>query len=410
GRRIFLRGTNYIGTQWLAEMNAERYGFDLGLMKQANINGVRVHAHVAAREFYRRCDEMGMLVWQDFPLQWGYVDDPEFYREAERQAKDMIHLLYNHPSVIAWSLHNEPPWDATWMQYKYRHYNPEQNRALDERLYRVLQGMDSTRYLHKYSATGEHPWYGWYSGHWKDYARPTHQPLITEFGAQALPDLPSLQKIFTGEALWPDTEEKWQEWEYHNFQRRETFEIAGVPMGNGIEEFIRNTQEYQARLIQYAAESYRRQRYRPVAAIFQFMFVEDWPSVNWGIVDYWRNPKPGYQALRIAYQPVLPGIEWDRQRWEPGETVKLHFWVINDLPKAFPDARLSWTLRQGESIRETQTVTLSIPPDSGRRVVEWKQKGLASGEYRLQVRLEEARGEVLGTNEFRFTVGQPAIQ
>jgi len=37
-------------------------------------------------------------------------------------------------------------------------------------------------------------------------------------------------------------------WEYHNFQRRETFDIAKISMGKNIEEFIRNTQEYQRRL------------------------------------------------------------------------------------------------------------------------------------------------------------------
>jgi beta-galactosidase/beta-glucuronidase len=42
-------------------------------MQQANINSIRVHAHIEAEEFYRLCDEMGLLVWQDFPLQWGYT-------------------------------------------------------------------------------------------------------------------------------------------------------------------------------------------------------------------------------------------------------------------------------------------------------------------------------------------------
>ncbi len=45
---------------------------------------------------------------------------------------------------------------------------------------------------------------------------------------------------------------------------------------------IENTQAYQARLVALAAESYRRQRYQPVTALFHFMFVETWPSINWG--------------------------------------------------------------------------------------------------------------------------------
>src|SRR5262249_3049495 len=37
GRRIFLKGTNYIASQWLSEMTTEKYAFDLALMRRANI-------------------------------------------------------------------------------------------------------------------------------------------------------------------------------------------------------------------------------------------------------------------------------------------------------------------------------------------------------------------------------------
>ena len=39
----------------------------------------------------------------------GQIDDAAFAEEAVRQAQEMISLLYERPSVIAWSLHNEPP-------------------------------------------------------------------------------------------------------------------------------------------------------------------------------------------------------------------------------------------------------------------------------------------------------------
>jgi beta-mannosidase len=163
GRRMFVRGTNYIATQWLSEMTNQDYQRDIDLIAQANINAVRVHGHVTAQPFYRLCDRAGLLIWQDFPLQWGYRDDPEFAAEALHQAKDMIALLYNHPSIMAWSLHNEPPWDAGWMRKTYQQYDPEQNHFLDEFLYSHLKNVDSSRYLHPISSTSEHPWWGWYS-------------------------------------------------------------------------------------------------------------------------------------------------------------------------------------------------------------------------------------------------------
>ena len=347
GSRTFLRGTNYISTQWLSEMNQTRFRQDVAAMLEANINAVRVHAHIEPVEFYRVCDEAGLLVWQDFPLQWGYEDSAVFRQQAEAQARAMVEFLFNHPSIAIWSAHNEPPWDASWMQYKYPSYDPEQNRALDDALLEVLQSTDPTRYSHRASETGEHPWFGWYSGSWKDYNRPTERGLITEFGAQALPDLDSLRRIFPDDALFPNTESEWALWGFHNFQRKETFELAGVEQGDTTEEFIRNTQDYQAKLTKLAAESYRRQRFQPVGAIFQFMFVEDWPSLNWGVVDYWRRPKAGYEALRTSYQPLLPSIAWGVETIRSDESpsaLGLELWVVNDLPNAPANARLTWTL------------------------------------------------------------------
>ena len=403
-RRIFLRGTNYISTQWLSEMTPDKYGFDIGLMKNAHINIVRVHAHIEAQAFYRLCDEAGLLIWQDFPLQWGYTEKPTFIAEAVRQAKDMVHLLYNHPSIVTWCLHNEPPWDAHWMQHKYPSYSPVQNQRLNDVLVARLTGVDPSRYLHPYSSTAEHPWLGWYSGTWQDYGKPSRTALITEFGAQALPDLTSLRKFLSEDELWPDSAVEWEKWAYHNFQRRETFEVAKVSQGETIQEFIANTQHYQARLIQFAAESYRRQKFNPVTAIFQFMLVEDWPSMNWGIVDYWRNPKPGYEALKIAYQPVLPSIAWSQERWTPTETVELELWVVNDLWRAFPDAQLRYTLRTKQSVIEQSTLVLDVQPDSARKVMTLTKNGLASDRYELIVQLYDAQEQLLGHNAFQFVV------
>jgi beta-mannosidase len=386
-------------------MTREKYEVDLGLAKRANSNAIRVHAHIEAQEFYRACDRLGLLVWQDFPLQWGYTEDPDFESDAVEQALDMVEMLFDRPSVIAWSLHNEPPWDAPWMQYKYKDYDSHQNKRLDQRLFQAVSAADPGRYTHLASETKEHPWLGWYSGAWQDYGKPTLEPLITEYGAQALPSLSSLKKIVGDANLWPDSDAKWAPWEFHNFQRHETFDLAHVPMGKNTAEFIANTQEYQARLTQFAAESYRRQRYHPVAAIFQFMLVEDWPSINWGVVDYWREPKPGYAALAEAYQPVLPSIAWDRVDWDPGADVSLDLWAINDLPTSFPQSRYVGELRCGETVLQRVDLRIDLDADSGRKIGTLIEKKISPGPYVVETRIEDARGQILGKDSFSFRVG-----
>jgi beta-mannosidase len=402
GHRIFLRGTNYIASQWLSEMTAEKYANDLTLMKQAHINAIRVHAHIEAGDFYRLSDEVGMLLWQDFPLQWGYSDEPAFINEATRQAQAMVSSLFNHPSIFTWCLHNEPPWDASWMQYKYPEYQPDHNKQLDAALVNNLQGIDPTRYVYPYSATREHPWLGWYSGSWLDYGKPTQEPLIAEYGAQALPEFTALTKIFGDNGVWPESKAQWEQWEYHNFQRHETFNIAQAPQGNNVHEWIAHSQEYQARLIKFAAEAYRRQRFSPVTGIFQFMLVENWPSVNWGILDYWRVPKAGYFALQTAYQPILPSIAYTKLHWNVNEPVSFDLWIVNDSWQSYPASTLRYVLWDETKIIEQESVTVHVDADSSEKILTLHKPQLPAQHYFLSVSLVSASGEVLGWNQHDF--------
>lgn len=404
GRRLFLRGTNYIPTQWLAEMDAGAYRRDIALMRAAHVNAVRVHAHVGDRRWYRACDEAGLLVWQDFPLQWGYTDSPEFHDEARRQAAAMVRQLDGHPSIIAWSLHNEPPWDAWWMKYKYPDYDPQQNRALDEMLERTVRQLDASRYVHKASMSGEHHWQGWYSGHWTDFNKPTTHALVTEFGAQALPGIASLRRLFNEDNLFPDSDRKLEAWQYHNFQPDETFKNARISKGKNIHEFIANSQTYQARLIQLAAESLRRQKYRPVGAIFQFMFVEDWPSMNWGVVDYWRIPKPGYAALARAYQPLLPSIEWDQEKPAAGSTASFGLWLVNDTAERHEALNYAWRLVCGGRTLAEDRFPAAVAADAAERLRTITSPPLPQGTCSLHASVTGPQDQPLADNQHDFTV------
>ncbi|GAH52149.1 unnamed protein product, partial [marine sediment metagenome] len=61
GKRFFPRGTNFIPTQWLSEYDNKMIARDIRMLKEANVNAVRVHAHINRREFYKACDEAGIL-------------------------------------------------------------------------------------------------------------------------------------------------------------------------------------------------------------------------------------------------------------------------------------------------------------------------------------------------------------
>lgn len=395
GVRFFPRGTNFIPTQWLSEYTPEKIRRDIELLLEANVNAVRLHAHVTRPEFYDACDEAGILVWQDFPLQWDYEESEDFYNEASKQLEEMIALLYNHPSIGVWCCHNEP----------------KQNKdKLDHILYQVARRADPSRYVEHHSDFRDHPYPGWYYGHWSLFSCTPGAPFVNEFGAQALPNFESMREMLPEEKLWPPD---WKAWAYHDFQRDQTFNVAGIEKGASLKEFIENSQNYQYRLLKFAIESYRRDP--RMTGVFQFMFVDPWPAITWSVVDYWRRPKKGYQALQLAFQPVLVTFTYGRDRFERGsrEASLFHeITIINDLHRAFPGAKLHLFLEgpDGKTVME-EVHTVNIPPAGSVRLTTPKlQEGAwciprdaPVGRYILRARLLY-EGKVISENEDVFEV------
>lgn len=407
GQRIFIRGTNYIGSPWLSTMTKARYARDFAMVEAMNANAIRVHGHVASRALYQVADERGLMIWQDVPLQWGYNDSDAFADNAVRQTQEMVDQFGNYPSVVAWGGQNEPPFNSPWMEKRFPDWHKDLNRTLMQRVADTL-AKDNTRIVHAFSAVEEHYWAGWYFGTLANLLEPAKTATITEFGAQALPRLATLRTFIPRSELWPATtlpgDPKWTRWKYHNFQPIQTFQNAKISRGENIETFIANTQRYQAQLVAIAAESYRRQRFQPVTALFQFMFVETWPSVNWGVVDYLRHPKLGYYAQKRAYQPLLPSIEPASLSWKAGQPGKINLWVINDLPQPHRASRLVWRIAQGKQVLTQGERAVDIAADSGSKVVELPVTPAGAAPLRVRVRILDAKGQALSANQMTFEV------
>jgi beta-mannosidase len=385
GRRMYLRGTNYIATQWLSQADREFYARDLDLVVGAHLNSVRVHAHLERPEFYDLADERGILIWQDFPLQWGYTTLPEFRAEALHQAEDMVRQYGDHPSIGLWCMHNEAPYAMTWMKRR----DPNQNLDLDEALADLARRLDPSRIVQRDSGTGDgHYYYGWYDGKLDDVATAHEVPMVTEYGAAALPAVETLRTMFDEKTLWPRTAAEWEPWKFADFQPHNTFDVAKVKAGRDLAELVRNTQKYQAIVVRYTTELFRRRKWAGSTGIYQFMFVDDWPSITWSVLDYYRRPKLGYAALEASMQPLLPSVEYDPQ--DPKHPVAIY--VVNDRAAALPGARVVWRVAEGETIGLEGEKTLDIPADGVVKVVELGALPTLATRQRLEVRIVDAAG------------------
>lgn len=397
-RRIFVRGTNIVPTLWLGEYDDARITEDVALLKQANVNGVRMCVHVNREELYTALDRAGILVWQDFALQWGYQQTPDFIAEAVRQIKDMVRQFRHHPCIALWCCQNESS-----------QFNQE---ILDPILAQAAREEDSSRYVRPTSELQEHIYSGWYMGHMSDYRQAPTSPIISEFGAQALPSVEEVKQM-VGETWPPD----WQRMAYHDFQYEQTFHVATVPTGEGWNSFVAASQNYQAQLLKLAIERFRLAKYHPVGSVFQFMFMDCWPSITWSVVSYERRPKAGYRALRDAYQPVLIGTTLYRDIWtvyttSSGSTFVLRPtivpWIVNDYHVGYSGVRITVSLLDTTLQHEDAlgSATCDIAADSVATlppIALHLPSSLTSGTYIVQLQLEH-REDVLSRNSYPIAI------
>ena len=97
GVRFLIKGNNYPpGDTRIARVTPERAQADVCLARQCHMNLLRLHAHVDHPALYDAADEQGILLWQDFPLQWLYRSS--VLPIARRQVREMAQIT-GQPSV-----------------------------------------------------------------------------------------------------------------------------------------------------------------------------------------------------------------------------------------------------------------------------------------------------------------------
>lgn len=356
GERLFLKGTNQGPCrQALGDATTAELRRDIELAREAGLDLVRLHAHVTRPEVYDAADELGVLLWQDLPLQWGYARSVR--KQAVRQAAAAVRLVGHHPSVALWCGHNEPlaidstdvgddPFElaktagrlVAGMQL------PTWNRTfLDRSIARSLRKADGTRpviphsgvwpHLPQLDGTDTHVYFGWYHGDERDLPRflavvPRMARFVSEFGAQSVPD-------------WVGGDD-----DLHALGAQSRAFDRYVPRSDhdSFESWREATQRYQAALVKRHIEELRRLKYRPTGGFAQFAFADGAPRVSWSVLDHERRPKLAFDALRAACAPVIVVADRLPATMLPGEPLAIDVHVVSDLRTALDGLRCEATL------------------------------------------------------------------
>lgn len=337
---LFAGGANWIPDDMLLNrITPERYRHRVQQAAEAHMVMLRVWGGGIYEDdaFYAACDELGLLVWQDFMFACGiYPAYPEFLENVRQEAVAQVKRLRHHPSIALWCGNNEdyqiaesvgtygPGKDLSQFEALaiYEHLLPEICAQLDpQRFYWPGSPYTPGGALSPDQTAGDrHTWEIWHGPMhpYQDYKRYQGR-FVSEFGMQALPSLGLLESYIPEPERFPQS----RTLTHHN----KAFNPASGPDGHrrlavyladnlreavSLEDYIYATQFVQAEAMRYAFRDFRRGWGHPgkraVGGALVWQLNDCWPVTSWAIIDSSETPKPAYYTIKRELKNITVGL------------------------------------------------------------------------------------------------------
>ncbi|GAB7050500.1 glycoside hydrolase family 2 protein [Catenuloplanes indicus] len=324
---LFARGVNWIPDDALVtRITRGRLRERLGQAVEANIDTIRVWGGglYESDDFYEICDELGLLVLQDFPFACAaYPEEEPLASEIAAEARENVVRLASHPSLVAWTGNNENIWgwhdwdwqpalgDRTWGAGYYFDLLPEIVGTLDPtRPYWPGSPWSGDHDTHpnEPSRGTTHIWDVWNQvdyAHYRDY-RPR---FVAEFGFQAPPAFATLRRAISDEPLTPSSPGlAHHQKAIDGNLKLERGLTAHLPAPRDFDDWHFLTQVNQARAITLGVEHFRSLRPYCMGSVV-WQLNDCWPVTSWSAIDGDGRRKPLWYALRRSYADRLLTVQ-----------------------------------------------------------------------------------------------------
>lgn len=394
GRSIFGKGTNWVPPDiFYGRLNKDTYRELLLLAKNANMNLLRVWGGgvVNKESFFDLCDELGLLVWQEFPLACNdYPDTPEYLEVLDQESRSIIMRLRKHPSLAFWCGGNElfNSWSGmTDQSHALRLLNVNcylLHREAPFLMTSPVDGMAHGHYIFR-DDRGQEVF------QWMPRASNT---AYTEFGMPS-PASADLLRSFIPEAeLYPPR--PGTAWESHHAFKAWQGDTWLMPElltfyfgeSDSLEELVANGQLLQSEGYKCIYEESRRQK--PTCSMaLNWCYNEPWPcAANNSLISWPAEPKPAYYAVAASCRPILASARIPKFTWEPGEWFEPEAWLLNDSPESVPGGTLEM-YAVVDGVR-TQLLSWSFdalePGENGRGpTARWRIPNAPAARFQLEV-------------------------
>ena len=324
GVDVFAMGADYIPEDnLLPRVTPERTRRLLEDAKLANMNCVRVWGGGCYPDdwFYDLCDELGLLVWQDFMFACAvYNLTDEFEENIRAEFVDNIRRLRHHASLALWCGNNEMEQFVAcgeWVSSKrqvadyikmYEYILPQVLKQEDPATFYWPASPSSGGSFDDPNAENRgdvHYWDVWHGlKPFTDYRNYLFR-YVSEFGFQSFPCMETIESFTLPEDrnLFSYVMEKHQRNASAN--GRIVFYLSQMYLyPREMSELVYASQLLQAQAMQYGVEHWRRHRGHCMGAVI-WQLNDCWPVASWASIDYFGRWKALHYYAKRFFAPVL---------------------------------------------------------------------------------------------------------
>lgn len=328
GVRIFAMGADYIPQDnILRRVNKERTRTLLTQCVAANFNCIRVWGggYYPEDDFYDLCDELGLMVWQDFMFACAnYRLTESFEEQISAEIKENVRRLRHHASLGLWCGNNEMEkfakvgeWgcdDALRADYikMYEYLIPKILKEEDPNTYYWPASPSSGGSFDDPDDPNRgdvHYWDVWHGNKPFTEYRKFFFRYLSEFGFQSFPSLKTVETFTLPEDrnVFSYVMEKHQRNAAANGKIMNYMQQMFL-YPTDFDTFIYASQLLQAEAIRYGVEHFRRHRGRCMGTVY-WQLNDCWPVASWSSIDYYGRWKALHYYAKRFFAPLQISCE-----------------------------------------------------------------------------------------------------
>jgi beta-mannosidase len=314
---VYLKGANWIPSDsFIPQIKDSTYKSLVFLARDAGMNVLRIWGGGIYEQpiFYELCDQLGVLIWQDFMFACSAYPDNDFFVEnIRKEVKEKISDLQYHPSITIWCGNNENEW--IWYRVgKGSYTNMPGYKLFHHDLKNIAGELDPLRPYWPTTPFGfeddpnsiesgnRHSWDIW--SRWLDYKEVENDAslFVSEFGFQGPANINTLNSVLKKENRHIQDEI----FEFHNKQdegneRLFKFLAGHLPVSTDWEDFIYLTQLNQGFALKTCLDHWRG-RWPETAGSIIWQLNDCWPVTSWSLVDSYLDPKLAYYFVQKSFR------------------------------------------------------------------------------------------------------------